>query len=182
MKFIETHLKDAWLVELDPRGDARGSFARSFSRDEFAERGLATDYLQANVSVSSNRGTVRGLHFQRSPHTEAKLVRCVRGAILDVIVDLRGDSPTYLQHGAFELSADNRRQLYVPPGFAHGFQSLVDDIEITYMVSARHNAAAEGGLRYDDPALAIAWPHPVSVISEKDSQWPLLQRDAAPIF
>ena len=182
MKFIETELEDAWLVELEPRGDERGSFARSFSRDEFTERGLLADYVQANASVSAHRGTVRGLHFQRAPHTEAKLVRCVRGAILDVIVDLRSGSPTYLRHQGFELSASNRRQLYVPPGFAHGFQSLNDDIEITYMVSAQYTPTAEGGVRYDDPMIGIAWPLPVSVISDKDARWPLLKREGRPIF
>jgi dTDP-4-dehydrorhamnose 3,5-epimerase len=182
MRFIETKLQDAWLVELDPRGDERGSFARSFSRYEFAERGLVADYIQANVSVSACQGTVRGLHFQKSPHTEAKLVRCVRGAILDVIVDLRGRSPTYLRHQAFELSASNKQQLYVPPGFAHGFQSLVDDIEITYMVSSRYTPSAEGGLRFNDPALGIVWPLPVSVISDKDARWPLIENKADSLF
>ncbi|PAX06409.1 dTDP-4-dehydrorhamnose 3,5-epimerase [Sphingomonas lenta] len=182
MKFLPTELTDAWIVELEPRGDERGSFARSFSRDEFGERGLVGDYLQANVSASRRKGTVRGLHFQRAPHTEAKLVRCVRGAILDVIVDLRGGSPTYLRHEGFELSAGNGRQLYVPPGFAHGFQSLTDDVEITYLVSAAYAPEAEGGVRYDDPMLGIDWPLPVTVVSNKDASWPLIGGWAAPTF
>ena len=120
------------------------------------------------------------MHFQRAPHTEAKLIRCLRGAILDVIVDLRADSPSYLRHQGFELSAENRHQLYVPPGFAHGFQTLTDDVEVSYLVSAAYAPAAEGGLRHDDPLLGIAWPMAATVISPKDAAWPLLD-PAAPL-
>lgn len=180
MIFHDTELKDARLIELRLLGDERGAFARTFSRDEFAQAGMAATYVQQNMSVSARAGTVRGMHFQRAPHTEAKLVRCLRGAILDVIVDLRAGSPSYLRHQGFELSAANRHQLYVPPGFAHGFQTLVDDVEVSYLVSSAYAPAAEGGLRHDDPHLGIAWPMPVSVISPKDAGWPLLDR-AAPI-
>ncbi len=174
MIFHDTELKDARLIELRPFGDERGAFARTFSRDEFAEAGMASVYVQQNMSVSARKGTVRGMHFQRAPHTEAKLIRCLRGAILDVIVDLRADSPTYLRHQGFELSDANRHQLYVPPGFAHGFQTLTEDVEVSYLVSAAYAPASEGGLRHDDPALGIAWAMPVTVISPKDAAWPLL--------
>ena len=162
------------MIELEPRGDARGMFARTFCRDEFEARGLAADYVQQNISTSTKKGTLRGLHLQRLPYTEAKLVRCVRGAIMDVIVDLRHDSPTYLRHQQFELTAENRLELYVPQGFGHGFQTLVDDIEVTYLVSARYTPESEAGVRWDDPALGIDWPLPVTEVSEKDARWPLV--------
>lgn len=174
MLFHDTDLQDARLIELRPIGDSRGSFARTFSRVEFAAAGMASDYVQQNTSVSASRGTVRGLHFQRAPHTEAKLVRCLRGAILDVIVDLRAESPTYLRHQGFELSDVNRHQLYVPPGFAHGFQTLMDDTEVSYLVSSAYAPQAEGGIRHDDPLLSIDWPLSVTVVSDKDASWPLL--------
>ncbi|WCT71894.1 dTDP-4-dehydrorhamnose 3,5-epimerase [Sphingomonas naphthae] len=182
MIFHQTTLKDAWLIDVEARGDARGMFGRTFCETEFAAHGLATRYVQQNMSVSAEAGTIRGMHFQRAPFTEAKLVRCVRGAILDVIVDLRGNSPTYLKHEGFELSAENRRQLYVPPGFGHSFQTLVDDIEVSYLVSAPYTPDAEGGVRYSDPLLAIRWPLPVSTISDKDANWPLIDPEAAPYF
>lgn len=182
MIFHETTLEDAWLIEPELRGDERGSFARTMCRDEFARYGLATDYVQQNMSVSATAGTIRGMHFQRRPYTEAKLVRCVRGAILDVIVDLRTNSPTYLRHEGFELTAENHRQLYVPPGFAHAFQTLVDDIEVSYLVSAPYTPEAEGGVRYNDPLLGIKWPLPVSAISEKDANWPLLTAEGPGMF
>ena len=182
MIFHPTELEDAWLIDLEPRGDARGTFARTFCRDEFQSRGLVADYVQQNMSTSTRKGTLRGLHFQRAPHTEAKLVRCVRGAIMDVIVDLRHDSPTYLRHQQFELSADNKLQLYVPPGFGHSFQTLVDDIEVTYLVSAPYMPDYEGGVRWNDPTVGIQWPLPVTTISEKDASWPLLDSLAEPHF
>ena len=178
MIFHDTELKDARLIELKPFGDERGRFARTFSRAEFAEAGMAADYVQQNMSVSVHKGTVRGMHFQRPPHAEAKLVRCLRGAILDVIVDLRRGSPTFLRHQGFELGAGDDRQLYVPPGFAHGFQTLVDDVEVSYLVSAAYAPAAEGGLRHDDPLLAIAWPLATTTLSAKDAGWPLLDPEA----
>ncbi len=180
MKFHRTTLTDAWLIELEERGDDRGFFARSMCRDEFARLGIVADYVQQNMSVSTHTGTVRGMHFQRPPHTEAKLIRCVRGAILDVIVDLRPDSPSYMRSEAFVLDTRNRRQLYVPPGFAHGFQTLTDDIEVTYLVSAPYTPEAEGGLRYDDPALRIKWPLIATTVSPKDAAWPLIDRAAPP--
>ncbi|WP_299365053.1 dTDP-4-dehydrorhamnose 3,5-epimerase [uncultured Paracoccus sp.] len=177
MIFHDTDLRDARLIELRLLGDERGAFARTFSRDEFAAAGMASVYVQQNMSVSAKAGTVRGMHFQRAPHTEAKLVRCLRGAIHDVIIDLRVDSPTYLRHQGFELSAENRHQLYVPPGFAHGFQTLMDDVEVSYLVSSAYAPAAEGGLRHDDPFFGIAWPMRATVVSAKDAAWPLLDPD-----
>ena len=180
MIFHETRLADAWSIEPEMRGDERGAFARTMCRDEFAAHGLRTEYVQQNMSVSAHAGTLRGLHFQRAPFTEAKLVRCVRGAILDVIVDLRASSPTYLRHEAFELTAANHRELYVPPGFAHAFQTLVDDVEVSYLVSAAYHPQSEGGLRYNDPHLGIDWPVAVSTISAKDESWPLIDPAAPP--
>lgn len=179
MIFTETTLKDAWLIDLQPRGDDRGMFARTFCRDEFAAHGMETSYVQQNMSVSAFKGTLRGMHFQRQPHAEVKVIRCVRGAILDVIVDMRPESPSYLKHEGFELTAENRRELYVPRGFAHGFMTLTDDVEVTYLVSAVYTPAAESGLRYDDPKLGISWPLEVTTISDKDRIWPLLT-DAPP--
>lgn len=182
MLFHKTTLQDAYLIELEPRGDERGWFARTMCQGEFAAHGLATEYVQQNLSGSAKAGTLRGMHFQRGADAEAKLVRCTRGAVIDVIVDLRGGSPTYLKHEAFELTVANRHQLYVPPGFAHGFQTLVDDVEMTYLVSAMYAPASEGGLRYNDPALGIDWPVAVTTISDKDAAWPLLKAGDAPIF
>lgn len=174
MIFHSTTLKDAWLIELELRGDERGYFARTFCAEEFQRHGLIAQFIQQNTSRSARRGTLRGLHYQMQPYGEAKLVRCTRGAIVDVIVDIREDSPTYLQHEAFELTADNHRQLYVPPGFAHSFQTLSDDVEVSYLVSAPYTPSAERGLRYNDERLAIDWPLAVTTLSEKDAAWPLL--------
>jgi dTDP-4-dehydrorhamnose 3,5-epimerase len=182
MIFHETKLTDAWLIDIEPRGDDRGIFARTMCSQEFAAHGLIQTYVQQNMSTSAKAGTVRGLHFQRQPDTEAKLIRCVRGAILDVIVDLRAGSPSYLQHQAFELTAGNQAQLYVPPGFAHGFQTLTDDIEVAYLVSAAYAPHSEGGLRYNDPSLGISWPLAVTSISEKDRNWPLLDAGGPALF
>jgi dTDP-4-dehydrorhamnose 3,5-epimerase len=182
MIYRETELQDAWLIELEARSDARGMFARSYCRDEFAARGLVANFVQQNLSGSVQAGTVRGMHYQRAPFTEAKLVRCIRGAIMDVIVDLRGNSRTYLRHQQFELSAENKRSLYVPPGFAHGFQSLTPDVEVTYLVSAPYSPEYEGGVRWSDPGIDIKWPLPVSEISDKDANWPLLEPGSQPVF
>ncbi|MEH6389701.1 MULTISPECIES: dTDP-4-dehydrorhamnose 3,5-epimerase [Pseudomonas] len=182
MIFHETTLKDAWLIELEPRGDERGFFARTMCRDEFARHGLVTDYVQQNTSVSANRGTLRGLHYQAEPYAEAKLVRCLRGAIVDVIVDLREDSPSYLKHQLFELTDRNRHQLYVPPGFAHSFQTLEDDVEVSYLVSAPYTPEAERGLRYNDERLGITWPEAVTTISDKDAAWPLIVDRSEKLF
>ena len=178
MIFHETSLKDAWLVELERRGDDRGFFARTMCREEFAVRGLDIEYVQQNTSFSAYRGTLRGMHYQLAPHTEAKLVRCIKGAIVDIIVDVRRASPTYLRHQKFELDEENRLQLYVPRGFAHAFQSVTDNVEVSYLVSAPYVPSAERGLRYNDPRLGIEWPLPVTVISDKDASWPLLENGA----
>jgi dTDP-4-dehydrorhamnose 3,5-epimerase len=166
-------LEGAYLIELERREDDRGFFARAWCEREFAAHGLNTRLVQANVAWSRQKGTVRGLHFQRPPHAETKVVRCTKGAIYDVIVDLRPGSPTHRQWLAVELSADNRRMVYVPEGFAHGYQTLVDDTETFYQVSEFYTPAAEAGVRWDDSAFGIDWPHSIgALLSEKDRRWP----------
>jgi dTDP-4-dehydrorhamnose 3,5-epimerase len=177
MIFAATQLDGAWLIDIEPREDERGFFARTWCREELAAQGLDTEIAQESLSFNRHRGTVRGLHFQRSPHEETKIVRCARGAIFDVIVDLRPRSPTYLRWQGFDLTAENRRALYIPKGFAHGLQALTDYAEVAYQISAFHAPEAAGGCRYDDPAFGIAWPLPVAVISERDRSWPALQPD-----
>ncbi len=176
MRFTEL-LNGAYLIDIEPRGDERGFFARGWCAREFEQQGLVNRMVQANLSFNATAGTLRGLHFQREPHAEVKLVRCTRGALFDVVVDLRPDSPTYRQWAGAELSADNRRAMYVPEGFAHGLQTLCDDTEVFYQVSAFYAPQAEGGLRWDDPAIGIDWPLPVAQISDKDSAWPWLERN-----
>lgn len=171
MKFHPTTLKDAVLINLERRGDDRGFFARTFCADEFAANGLPTEFVQQNMSYSATKGTIRGMHFQRAPHAEDKLIRCLRGAIVDIILDLRPDSPTYKQWEAFELNDENKRQLLVPKGFAHGFQTVSDHVEVTYLVSSRYNGTAEGGVRWNDPAFGITWPLAPTEMSDKDKQW-----------
>ena len=173
MKFTKTSLKDAVVIDLTKHGDARGFFARTFCAETFAREGLVSDFVQANHSANVTAGTLRGMHYQRAPHGEVKLVRCVKGAIHDVIVDLRPESPTYHRWEGFDLDAETGRTLYVPAGFAHGFQTLEDDTHVVYQVSHPYTPGAEGGLRWDDPAFGIRWPRPVSVISDKDASWPL---------
>ena len=181
MRFEPTPLAGACVIDLAPHGDARGTFARCFCKREFAAHGLNGDIAQANMSYSARAGTLRGLHWQHPPAAEAKLVRCISGAIWDVIVDLRTGSPTYLKSHGVALNAQNRRALYVPEGFAHGFLTLSDATEILYMVTAFHAPEAEDGLRYDDPALGIDWPGEITTISEKDAAWPLIgDRDVPP--
>ena len=172
MIFQQTQLVDARLVELQPRVDERGFFARAWCSREFAEAGLDMQVAQINLSGSKERGTLRGLHYQLPPAAEAKFVRCIQGTILDVIVDIRPDSPTYLKWQGFELSAENRMALYVPHGFAHGFQSLTDDVELIYLASAFYSPELERGVRFDDPAVAVEWPMEPTVLSEKDGSWP----------
>lgn len=172
MRFSKTNLHGAWLLEPAPIADHRGFFARTFCAREFAANGLVASFVQHSTSRSAARGTLRGMHFQRPPDAEAKLVSCLRGAIWDVIIDLRPGSPTHRAWQGFELTAENRRQLYVPEGFAHGFQTLGDGTEVGYLISAFHAPAAAGGVRYDDPAFAIDWPLPVTALSEKDEAWP----------
>jgi dTDP-4-dehydrorhamnose 3,5-epimerase len=172
MIFGKTQLDGAWLIDIDPKQDERGFFARTWCRRELAARGLDTEIAQESVSYTRHRGAVRGLHFQRSPHEETKIVRCARGAIFDVIIDLRPSSPTYLRWRGFDLTADNRRAVYIPKGFAHGFQTLTEDVEIAYQISEFYAPGAAAGYRYNDSAFAIVWPLPVTVISERDLGWP----------
>lgn len=172
MRFNPIGLQDAWLIALDPARDRRGFFARTFCVNEFRARGLETHFPQHSLSCSYSKGTLRGMHFQRAPYCETKLVRCLNGAIWDVIIDLRPDSRTFRQWRGFELTAENQHQLYIPKGFAHGFQALSDNAQVNYLISELYVPDAASGVRYDDPAFAIAWPLPVSVISEKDLQWP----------
>ena len=172
MKFSETKLKGAYIIDVEPKGDERGFFARAWCRKEFEEAGLDTRVAQVNMSFSKEKGTLRGMHWQMPPHAEVKLVRCIGGVLYDVIVDLRQDSPTFLQWIGVELSADNRRVLLVPEGFAHGFQTLVDDTEVYYQVSEFYAPEAERGARHDDPAFGITWPLPVTTLSQKDANWP----------
>jgi len=174
MFFTETAIRGAFLVDPDLKTDQRGFFARTFCALEFEQHGLATTFVQTNVSFSALRGTLRGLHYQVDPASETKLVRCTRGAIHDVIVDLRPGSPTFLQSIAVTLTFENHRGLYVPKRFAHGFQALSDDVEVSYQVDAFYSPEHERGLRYDDPVLAIQWPETVTAISEKDQRWPLI--------
>lgn len=174
MIFTETPLKGAFVVDPDPRGDDRGFFARAFCAQEFEAHGLKPVVVQANTSFNHKAGTIRGLHYQTPPAAEAKFMRCISGAIYDVIVDIRPDSPTFRQHFGVELSAENRRALYVPEMFAHGYLSLTDGAEVYYTVSEFYTPGVEGGYRYDDPALGIEWPIPVTVVSEKDAAWPLI--------
>jgi dTDP-4-dehydrorhamnose 3,5-epimerase len=172
--FTETKLQGAFIIDLERREDERGFFARAFCQNEFTEHGLNPTIAQANVAYNHRRGTLRGMHFQFPPAAETKLVRCPRGAILDIIVDLRPESPTYLEHIAVELNEENHRGLYVPERFAHGYQVLEDDTETSYQVGEFYTPGVEGGLMYDDPRLGLEWPLPVAVISEKDAQWPSL--------
>src|SRR5258706_8230509 len=174
MIFTETKLKGTFVLDLEPREDSRGYFARAFCQKEFKAHGLNTSIAQANVAFNIKKGTVRGMHFQFPPAAETKLVRCTRGAILDIIVDLRPESPTYLQHTEVELSEDNGRSLFVPERFAHGYQALRDKTETSYQVGEFYTPGTEGGLMYNDRRLALKWPLPVTVISDKDQAWKLL--------
>ncbi len=171
MIFTQTKLAGAFVIDLERREDNRGFFARTFCQHEFEEHGLRPVIAQANLASNKRKGTLRGMHFQFPPAAETKLVRCTRGAILDIIVDLRPESPTYLEHVAVELSADNYRGLYVPERFAHGYQALEDATETSYQVGEFYAPGAEGGLAPDDPGLGLSWPLPVTEISEKDAAW-----------
>jgi dTDP-4-dehydrorhamnose 3,5-epimerase len=171
--FAETKLSGAFTIDLERREDERGFFARAFCQHEFEEHGLKPVIAQANIGFNRVRGCVRGMHFQYPPAAETKVVRCTRGAVLDIIVDLRPESPTFLEHVSVELTADNHRAIYIPERFAHGYQTLADETETSYQVGEFYTPGVEGGLRHDDPALGLTWPLPVSVISEKDANWPL---------
>lgn len=173
MQFFTTTLNDAYRIELEKRGDERGFFARTFCDKEFAAHGLDTHFVQQNTSRSASRGTLRGMHFQTGEHAEVKLIRCLRGAIYDVIIDLRPDSPTFKRWEGFELTDQNASMLYIPRGFAHGFITLTDDVEVTYLVTAHYTPYAEGGVRFDDPAFSVVWPAAPTVMSDKDRAWPL---------
>jgi dTDP-4-dehydrorhamnose 3,5-epimerase len=172
MRFLPTTLADAVLIEPERRGDSRGWFARIFCEEEFAAAGLVTRFVQQNASANPKAGTLRGMHYQHAPHAEVKVVRCTRGAIFDAIIDLRPGSASYRRWEGFELTAENGRMLYVPEGFAHGYLTLEGDSEVSYLVSYPYTPGAEGGLRHDDPAFGIAWPHAVTAISDKDAAWP----------
>lgn len=173
MIFKETTLKGAFLIELEPKEDERGFFARTFCAGEFSAHGLDPRLVQCSMSFNVRSGTLRGLHWQAAPHAECKLIRCTRGAIHDVIVDLRADSPTFRRHFAIELTADNRRQLYVPGGFAHGFQTLEDKTEVFYQMSEAFAPESARGVRWNDPAFGIQWP-PVEhrILNERDASYP----------
>lgn len=173
MIFNEIKLKGAFVIELERREDSRGFFARGFCQNEFQAHGLKPTVAQGNIASNIRKGTLRGMHFQYPPAAESKLVRCTRGAIYDIIVDLRPESPTYLQHFGVELNEDNQRALYVPERFAHGYQTLTDKTDTSYLVGEFYTPEAEGGLLYNDPSLKLHWPLPVSVISEKDQKFPL---------
>jgi dTDP-4-dehydrorhamnose 3,5-epimerase len=174
MIFTETALKGAYIIDLEPHTDARGFFARAFCQKEFEAHGLNPLIAQANLAFNHHKGTLRGMHFQFPPAAETKVVRCTRGAILDIIVDLRPESPTCFQHIAAELTEDNHRALYVPERFAHGYQVLEDKTETSYQVGEFYTPGTEGGLLYNDPTLGLSWPLTVTVISAKDREWPLL--------
>jgi dTDP-4-dehydrorhamnose 3,5-epimerase len=179
MIFTETQLKGAFVIDIERREDSRGFFARAFCQHEFEAHGLKPVIAQANIAFNHKKGTLRGMHFQFPPAPETKLVRATRGAILDIIVDLRPESATYLQHVAVELSEDNNRALYVPERFAHGYQVLRDKTETSYQVGEFYTPGSEGGLLYNDPRLGLRWPLPIAVISEKDEVWkPLDEQEA----
>lgn len=178
MIFRPTPLAGAMVIDLEVREDERGFFARTFCADEFRRHGLNPVFCQCNLSFNRRRGTLRGLHYQAAPSEETKLVSCPQGEIFDVIVDLRRDSATYLRHFAVELSSRNRRSLYIPSGVAHGFQTLADSSEVSYLMGAPHCPSLARGVRYDDPALQIRWPMAPTCLSKNDSAWPLLQAAA----
>jgi dTDP-4-dehydrorhamnose 3,5-epimerase len=172
MRFTETKVAGAYLIEPEPIADERGFFARTWCQEEFAANGLNRDLAQANISFNHRKGTLRGMHYQEAPHQEAKLVRCTRGAIFDVALDLRPDSPTYRAWFGAELTDENRSMLYVPEGCAHGFLTLADATEVAYQMSAPYAPAAARGVRWDDPAFGIEWPGEVVVINERDRTYP----------
>ena len=172
MIFTETKLKGAFIIDLQKREDERGFFARTYCADEFSKRGLSTHMPQSNMSLSKQKHTLRGMHFQIDGAEEAKLIRCTRGSILDVIIDIRKNSPTYCEHISVELTEENHRMLYVPEGFAHGFITLVDNVEVAYQVSQFYTPGKERGIRWNDPLFGIQWPTQQPIISEKDAIHP----------
>ena len=174
MKFSRTSLVGLWLIELELREDERGFLARTFCEKEFFANGLNTHWPQGNLTLTKQLGAIRGMHFQAEPKPEIKLIRCAAGKIFDVVVDVRRDSPTFGKWEGFELSAENHRQIYVPAGFAHGFQCLAENSEVFYQMSEFYFPALARGLRWKDPAINIRWPLPEAILSERDRQWPLL--------
>ncbi len=174
MRFTKTGLCDAWVIDVEEIRDDRGFFARAYCAKEFEENGLNPVIAQGNLSFNHRAGTLRGMHYQLPPAAESKLVRCTAGAIFDVIVDIRPESPTYMKHFGVELTAKNRRALYVPEMFAHGYLTLTDETEVIYSVGEFYTPGAERGFRHNDPVLGIDWPIPVEVISAKDASWPLI--------
>ncbi|MBI4130383.1 dTDP-4-dehydrorhamnose 3,5-epimerase [Candidatus Roizmanbacteria bacterium] len=172
MIFTKTKLSGAYTIDFEKREDNRGFFARSYCEHEFADQGITFRVVQGNTSMSKQKGTMRGMHYQEKPYEEDKLIRCTKGAIYDVIIDLRPDSKTYKQWIGVELSADNYHMLYVPKGCAHGFLTLAPDTEVTYLVSEFYTPSAEHGIRYNDPAFMIQWPDKIQVVSKKDASFP----------
>jgi dTDP-4-dehydrorhamnose 3,5-epimerase len=172
MTFTELSLKGAWIIDIVPIEDERGFFATTWVPEELTRRGLDPTVVQCNVAWNQRRGTIRGLHFQRPPMQETKIIRCTRGAMLDVVVDMRPESQTYCQWAAVELTDENRRMLYVPFGFAHGYQTLVDGVEAYYHVSAPYSAGHASGVRWNDRRFGIQWPLEPTVISDRDTAWP----------
>jgi len=179
MDFIETDVVGAKLIDPNPHKDTRGRFMRAWCTREFAEHGLDFLPVQANMGLSIRKGTVRGMHFQQAPALEAKLVRCTRGTIFDVVLDLRPESPSYGKWYGAELSAENGRMLYVPEGCAHGYQTLEDDTEMYYLTSAFYTPSAVRGVRFDDSRFSIQWPLVPTVVSEQDRNWPLMEQEEA---
>lgn len=172
MRFTPTPIPGAYLVDIQPAEDERGFFARTYCEDEFRGNGLESHFAQGSIAFSKRKGTLRGFHYQRDPHAEVKLIRCTRGAVYDVVIDLRPHSLTFRQWFPAELTAGNRRMLYIPKGLAHGYQTLDDDTEISYQMSDPYHPEAAAGVRWDDPAFAVRWPLDVTVISEQDRSWP----------
>jgi dTDP-4-dehydrorhamnose 3,5-epimerase len=175
MLFTPTQIPGAYVIDIEPIADERGFFARTWARDEFSAQGLNVDVVQCSLSYNARKGTLRGMHYQTAPHEEAKLVSCPRGSIYDVLVDLRPDSPTFRQWVAEELSAGNRRTLYIPEGCAHGYLTLEDDCDVAYQVTADYAPAFARGVRWDDPAFGISWPLQPTIINARDAQYPLLK-------
>jgi dTDP-4-dehydrorhamnose 3,5-epimerase len=171
MIFNPTTIPDVMIVELEKCEDARGYFARAWCEREFTEHGLPR-FVQTNMSMSRQKGAIRGLHYQLAPHGEAKYIRCIRGAIFDVVVDIRPDSPTFKQWFGIELTAENRKAVFVPEGLPHAYQALADDAEVIYSSSCAYTPGAERGVRWNDPAFKIDWPIKQAIVSEKDSNWP----------
>lgn len=174
MIFTPTILTGSYIIEPEPRADERGWFARYYCKEEFNSIGHSAEWVQMNHSFTKTKGTIRGMHYQVRPYSEIKMLRCISGAVYDVIIDLREGSPTFLQWTGIELSSSNKKMLYIPAGFAHGFQTLEENTELIYHHSAFYTPGAEGGVRYNDPLIGINWPLPLAVISERDASHPLL--------